>query len=82
MADLVEGLKMTPWLARLSRRSFWAVVLTGAVIVGVTFAVIAWALGEDATASVVGGALVAILLSLSGFILRGELRTFWPREPG
>jgi hypothetical protein len=48
--------------------------------VGVAFALIAWAIGADATASVVGGASVAVLLSLFGFLLWGELRIFWPRE--
>jgi len=80
MADLAGWLKKTPWLARLSPRRFWAVVLAGAIIVGVAFALIAWAIGADATASFVGGASVAVLLSLFGFLLWGELRIFWPRE--
>ena len=82
VAGLVEWLKKTPWLARLSRPSFRLVVASASLSFGVVVALIIWAMGEDVTASFVGGALGAIALALFSFLLWGELRTFWPERRG
>jgi hypothetical protein len=56
------------------------VVVSFSVIFGVVFALVAWAIGEDAGASFIFGGLGAVLFVGCKFLLWGELRTFWPER--